>query len=128
MRLRPCNPSTTTGRRPAFALASAWLTACVLTTAAAGAAGATEATDEAPPEQYRQHCIACHARMTGGDGALLYRRKDRLVNDYAALVERVAHCRQGTGAAWSKAQEDEVVRYLNRSFYRFDVPRGETPE
>ena len=128
MRLRPCNPPTTTGRRPAFALASAWLTACVLTIAATGAAGATGATDEAPPEPYRQHCIACHARMTGGDGALLYRRKDRLVNDYAALVERVAHCRQGTGAAWSKVQEDEVVRYLNRSFYRFDAPHGETPE
>ncbi len=127
--------------RAAFPRIVAWLAAWMLAIAVAEAAGAqtnkatdgaadgatNQASDEAPPEHYRQDCIACHASMTGGDGEPLYRRKDRLVGNYAALVERVAYCRKGVGTTWSKAHEEEVVRYLNRRFYRFEEPGGETP-
>lgn len=133
MEMKPCSrrPTTTRPRRAAFMRTAARPAAWVLAVAA-GTAGAQTglAANEAllEPEHYRQNCIACHARMTGGDGAPLYRRKDRLVKDYATLVERVAYCRKSVGAAWSEAQENEVVRYLNRHFYRFEEPGGETPE
>ncbi len=81
------------------------------------------AADDAPPAHYRQDCVACHVRMTGGEGETLYRRKDRLVDDYDALLARVEYCRRGTGADWSEQQSAEVVRYLNRRFYHFPQPR-----
>lgn len=145
MKQHLCPLPTKSLRRAAFPRIVAWLAAWMLTVAAAEAADAQtnkaankaadrtagkatdQASDKAPPEHYRQDCIACHGRMTGGDGEPLYRRKDRLVGNYAALVERVAYCRKGTDAIWSKAQEEEVVRYLNRRFYRFEEPGDETP-
>lgn len=76
--------------------------------------------NDVAPAHYRKDCVACHARMTGGEGETLYRRKDRrLVNDYDALVKRVEYCREGSGAEWNRAQTGEVVEYLNRRFYRF---------
>ena len=75
-----------------------------------------------PPTHYNRHCIACHARMTGGEGETLYRRKNRIVNDYNALIARVEYCRAGAGADWTPTQTGEAVRYLNRRFYRFAQP------
>ncbi len=75
-----------------------------------------------PPAHYTQSCIACHARMTGGEGETLYRRDPRMVNDYNALRTRVEYCQAGAGAGWSAAQTGEVVRYLNRRFYHLPRP------
>lgn len=140
MKQHPHHPLPAPPRRTAFPHLVAWLAAWMLAVAAGATNAQTDeaadrvangashqASDQAPPEHYRRDCIACHARMTGGVGAPLYRRKDRLVRDYAALVERVAYCRKGAGATWSKAQEEEAVRYLNRRFYRFEEPGGEPP-
>ena len=82
----------------------------------------TLATENTQPDHYKQNCIACHARMTGGEGEVLYQRKERLVNHYNALLDRVEYCRIGVGADWKKMQIDQVVNYLNKSFYHFSTP------
>ena len=60
--------------------------------------------------------------MTGGSGEILYQRKDRLADNYAALLARIEHCRHGTGVKWNEAQTKEVIDYLNRRFYHFPKP------
>ena len=66
--------------------------------------------------------------MTGGQGESLYRRKDRLVNDYNMLRARVEYCRAGAGADWSRLQTGQVVGYLDRHFYRFTQPGAAATE
>ena len=78
---------------------------------------------ETPPAHYERDCVACHARMTGGSGEVLYQRKDRLVNNYDALLARVEYCRRGSGSDWNGGQSSEAARYLNRRFYHFPQPR-----
>lgn len=80
------------------------------------------AANDEPPDHYQQSCVGCHARMTGGEGEVLYQRKDRLVNDYNSLVERVRYCSTGTGSDWNEKQIEQVVRYLNSRFYCFATP------
>ena len=77
------------------------------------------ATSADAPSQYKQHCTSCHERMTGGDGTLLYQRKDRTVKNYTDLIKRVHFCQRSIGLDWDQAQGAEVVNYLNESFYRF---------
>ena len=75
-------------------------------------------SEESPP-RYTQHCVACHAKMTGGDGALLYQRKDRMVRSISELEKRVRFCQQSMKLDWNAVQQAEVVNYLNRLFYHF---------
>ena len=77
---------------------------------------------EPAPEVYTRHCVACHARMTGGDGSVLYKRKDRLVNDAQALTARVDFCQSQLKLNWASEQIATVSRYLNQHFYRFPAP------
>lgn len=64
-------------------------------------------------------CVGCHARITGGDGSLLYGRSDGLVGDIASLRVRTAHCLRGAGRDATEAQVDAFVAYLNQHFYHF---------
>lgn len=68
---------------------------------------------------HQQHCTACHARVTGGDGRLLYRGTEGLVADAGALRARVDHCRQGAGLDWSEEQVAAMRDFLNERFYGF---------
>ena len=71
------------------------------------------------PQHYRDSCIGCHARMTGGDGQVLYNRKDGLVHNLKALQKRVAYCEQALQLNWTKEQRAAVVHFLNKRFYQF---------
>ena len=80
------------------------------------------AANDSAPEHYLQSCVNCHVRITGGEGELLYERKERLVNNYQELVKRVIYCGSGTGVTWDTRQIEQVVHYLNARFYRFSPP------
>lgn len=70
-------------------------------------------------ELHRTNCLACHAKMTGGDGGVLYKRNDRIVNSKTELEQRVAHCAKGAHTNWIKAEISAVADYLNELIYKF---------
>jgi mono/diheme cytochrome c family protein len=65
------------------------------------------------------HCTACHGDMTGGDGSALYTRSQRLVSSLQHLKARVRYCQSGMDLAWSLQEIADVVKYLERRYYRF---------
>ena len=68
---------------------------------------------------HRSSCIACHTKMTGGDGGLLYKRSDRIVNNKSELEQRVAYCARGANTNWSSTDIAAVANYLNEIVYKF---------
>lgn len=68
---------------------------------------------------HQTNCTDCHARMTGGDGTLVYQRKDSIISSYKALHIRVEHCAKGSNTAWSNDEVHHVIKYLNDTFYQF---------
>ncbi|MDO8931437.1 MAG: cytochrome c [Rhodocyclaceae bacterium] len=66
-----------------------------------------------------KQCVSCHVKQFGGDGSRIYTRSPRLINDRAALGQRVAACSAQTGAKWFPEDEEHVAAYLNQQFYKF---------
>lgn len=64
-------------------------------------------------------CLQCHASLTGGQPDLIYRRADRTVTSLDALGKRVADCMIAADVNWTAEQQQQVVDYLNRQFYKF---------
>ena len=87
--------------------------------AALGAAGAGTASAFDAESVHQAHCAGCHARITGGDGTVLYGRPDGPATDRAGLEARVAHCGAGAGLAWSARERAAMVEYLDARYYRF---------
>ncbi len=85
-----------------------------------GGFSASQEADKAPVH-YQEQCTACHIQMTGGDGSVLYSRKDRIVQDYQGLVKQIRSCHTNLDIDWNDAQTQEVIDYLNRNFYRFQT-------
>lgn len=65
-------------------------------------------------------CIACHARMYGGDGSKMYTRDGRLVSNKQELLQRVATCNAMTKTGWLPEEEAAVAAWLNQQYYQFD--------
>lgn len=68
---------------------------------------------------HEAHCTACHIGMTGGDGSLLYTRKNRRVNSLDALENQVRRCESNLELKWFEEDINDVVHYLNTRFYTF---------
>lgn len=64
-------------------------------------------------------CLACHARMYGGDGSKMYTREGRMLSDRTELQQRVASCSAQMNAGWFPEEEEEVAALLNRRYYHF---------
>lgn len=90
---------------------------------AALAVGASAAAAAGDPKLgkalHDKQCVACHAKMFGGDGNKIYTRTPRLINDRTALAQRVAMCSAQTGAKWFPEDEENVTAYLAQQFYKF---------
>lgn len=69
---------------------------------------------------HEQQCIACHASRFGNNGADIYTRQDRRVNDLAALHKQVTRCKDNLSITWFDDQVSDVVEYLNASYYKFE--------
>lgn len=66
-----------------------------------------------------KQCISCHVDMVGGDGSKVYTRKDRKIKSIEGLMGQVKGCNQQVGAKFSKDDVDNVVNYLNTTYYKF---------
>jgi len=68
---------------------------------------------------HQDNCMACHARMTGGDGEVLYTRPDRRVSSLAGLEAQVRRCESNLQLKWFDEDIADVVHFLNQTYYRF---------
>ena len=59
-----------------------------------------------------EHCTGCH-------DSEVYTRADRKVRDLVGLGRQVRFCKDTIGAAWFDDEVDDVIAYLNASFYHF---------
>lgn len=59
-----------------------------------------------------EHCTGCH-------GDEVYTRADRKMKDLAQLGKQVRFCQNAVGATWFDDEVDDVIEYLNATYYRF---------
>jgi len=65
-----------------------------------------------------QSCIACHSSLTSGKPDSLYTRTNRKFNTLDGLNKQVMRCQSSVGANWFDDQIEDVVQYLNTTFYK----------
>lgn len=63
-------------------------------------------------------CMGCHVAQFK-DGSKVYTRANHTVNSIEGLLKRVEFCSKQTGANLSDKEINDVVKYLNESFYKF---------
>lgn len=64
------------------------------------------------------NCQSCHASLMGGNPDRIYTRSDRRVTSIEGLKKQVTRCKTTVGVAWPEDQIQDVVEYLNTSFYK----------
>ena len=69
---------------------------------------------------HKENCISCHANAYGGDGTGIYTRADRKIESLDGLRNQVMRCKTALDVPWPEHQIDDVITYLNKSFYKFD--------
>ena len=76
-----------------------------------------------PQNGYPLHqlkCNGCHVALFGGDGVMLYTRSDRRVQTVEGLMGMVIFCNSQASTGLNEFELDDIVAYLNESFYRFE--------
>ncbi len=68
---------------------------------------------------HQAKCVGCHVQQYGGDGSQMYKRADRKVRSAEGLMARVAGCNRQVNAGFSTDDVNDVVSYLNETYYRF---------
>ena len=58
-------------------------------------------------------CVKCH-------GSAVYTRKDRRIKSTAGLAGQVDACARNLSKNYSDAQRNDLVKYLNDAFYKFE--------
>ena len=64
-----------------------------------------------------QHCTRCH-------DARVYIRPDRRIASFGALKNQVKRCEQSQSLEWPQPNIDDVVAYLDATFYKFGGASG----
>ena len=59
-----------------------------------------------------EHCTGCH-------DSGVYTREDRKLRDLAGLGKQVRFCKDTLGVAWFDDEVEDVIAYLNATYYRF---------
>ena len=75
---------------------------------------------QAAPELHQKSCVACHARMYGGDGSKMYTRDGRMLSNKLELLQRVSACNAQVSSGWFPEEEGAVAAWLNQQYYHFD--------
>ena len=70
-------------------------------------------------ELHDSNCTSCHISMQGGDGSGIYTRENNRIETYPALIKQVNRCRDSLGVQWPENHVNDVVEYLNTTFYKF---------
>ncbi|HSH29589.1 MAG TPA: cytochrome c [Thiohalobacter sp.] len=84
------------------------LTLGLLTAAPAAAADA-----QAGKKLHDQHCVQCH-------DSGVYTREDRRINSLPGLTKQVRRCQLSQGLQWFDKDIQNVVQYLNQTYYHFE--------
>ncbi len=74
---------------------------------------------ESGRELHQENCISCHQAKMGGDGSEIYTREDRRIDSFEALNKQVRRCKTSLGVPWPDHQIEDVITYLNETFYKF---------
>ena len=61
---------------------------------------------------YDNHCIQCHTQQ-------IHWREKNIVTDWESLIAQVDRWQHTSGLVWSKADIEEVSRYLNGKYYHY---------
>ncbi|MCG6886714.1 MAG: cytochrome c [Proteobacteria bacterium] len=86
-----------------------------------GLATSAQAADlERGKSLHNENCTHCHISMMGGDGSAIYTRENRRIESLDALRKQVNRCKDSLGASWPPDQIDDVVFYLNQTYYKFE--------
>ncbi len=73
----------------------------------------TQAAEEHPGKPLVDNaCQRCH------DNAI-YTRDKSILHNFSDLKARIEFCESASGHAWSNTQRNQVVDYLNQSYYHF---------
>ncbi|HLQ26440.1 MAG TPA: c-type cytochrome [Acidiferrobacterales bacterium] len=64
-------------------------------------------------------CAACHQQLYSGDGSGIYTRDDRNIHTIEGLIGQVNGCNQRVNAHLSGDDVNDVVKYLNETYYKF---------
>jgi len=59
-----------------------------------------------------EYCTGCH-------GDEVYTREDRKMRDLVQLGKQVPFCQNAVGATWFDDEVDDVIEYLNQTYYHF---------
>lgn len=70
-------------------------------------------------ELHDTNCTSCHISIQGGDGSGIYTRENNRIETYPALIKQVNRCRDSLGMQWPEDHVNDVVEYLNSTFYKF---------
>lgn len=70
-------------------------------------------------ELHDSNCTSCHISIQGGDGSGIYTRENNRIETYPALIKQVNRCRDSLGVQWPENHVNDVVEYLNTTFYKF---------
>lgn len=70
-------------------------------------------------ELHDANCTSCHIDMQGGDGSGIYTRENKRIETYPALIKQVKRCRDSLGVPWPDEHVNDVVEYLNSTFYKY---------
>lgn len=70
-------------------------------------------------ELHDSNCTSCHISIQGGDGTGIYTRENKRIETYPALIKQVKRCRDSLGMEWPEDHINDVVEYLNTTFYKF---------
>lgn len=65
------------------------------------------------------NCTSCHISIQGGDGNGIYTRENKRIESYSGLVKQVNRCRDSLGVEWPENDVNDVVEYLNTTFYKY---------
>lgn len=93
--------------------------ALILSVAALACSSAWAADIQRGKELHDANCIRCHASIVGGNGTAIYTRPDRRIDSLEALNAQVHRCKNSLGVSWPEDQIEDVVAYLNQTFYHF---------
>ena len=83
------------------------------------AANAVKADINNGKELHDSNCTSCHISMQGGDGSGIYTRENSRMESHPALIKQVKRCRDSLGVPWPDEHVNDVVEYLNSTFYKF---------
>lgn len=88
------------------------LSAVLLVLAPLGAHAALHGNAADGKSLHEVYCTACH-------NTAVYTRKDRSVQSLDSLKRQLQTCERAAGTNFSAKEKQDVLKYLNDSFYRF---------